>query len=119
MIEAIRNPPVGFENVIKRHFYLKKDEIITETHKWLEDAKNKKASYSGLVADHNYNWCNEFKKSPTQYYDMLRDAVKELEIELNKIPAPSSKDILHKTKKIKKKKIITKTDTITKKELLK
>lgn len=30
MIEAIRNPPVGFENVIKRHFYLKKNEILIE-----------------------------------------------------------------------------------------
>ena len=38
MIEAIRNPPVGFENVIRRHFYLKKDEILEECNKWLERA---------------------------------------------------------------------------------
>ncbi len=38
MTESIRNPPVGFENVIRRHFYLKKDEILLECKKWLERA---------------------------------------------------------------------------------
>lgn len=28
MIENIKNPPKGFESVIRRHFYLKKDEIM-------------------------------------------------------------------------------------------
>jgi hypothetical protein len=28
MLENIKNPPKGFEAVIRRHFYLKKDEIL-------------------------------------------------------------------------------------------
>lgn len=28
MLENIKNPPKGFESVIRRHFYLKKDEIL-------------------------------------------------------------------------------------------
>lgn len=30
MIDSIRNPPKGFESVVKRHFYLKKEEIMEE-----------------------------------------------------------------------------------------
>ena len=33
MIDQLRNPSKGFENVIRRHFYLKKDEIMTEVRK--------------------------------------------------------------------------------------
>lgn len=30
MIDAIKNPPKGFETVIRRSFYLKKDKILAE-----------------------------------------------------------------------------------------
>ena len=30
MIDMIKNPPKGFETVIARHFYLKKDKILEE-----------------------------------------------------------------------------------------
>lgn len=62
MIDNIKNPPEGFESVIKRHFYLKKAEILEEVNKWLAEAKN--ASYVGLVSDHNSTWCSTFKKTP-------------------------------------------------------
>jgi hypothetical protein len=35
MIDMIRNPPSGFESVIKRHFYLKKEEILEEVDQWI------------------------------------------------------------------------------------
>lgn len=79
MLENIKNPPKGFENVIKRHFYLKKDEILEETKKWLKYAEKREASYNGLVSDHNNNWSNQFKKSKTEYKTMLEKAIKELE----------------------------------------
>jgi hypothetical protein len=28
MLENLKNPPKGFESVIRRHFYLKKDEVL-------------------------------------------------------------------------------------------
>jgi len=34
MIDMIKSPPIGFEDVIKNHFKLKKDEIIETTLKW-------------------------------------------------------------------------------------
>jgi len=30
MIDQIKNPPKGFEDVIQRHFYSKKKEILEE-----------------------------------------------------------------------------------------
>ncbi len=34
MIDNIRSPPKGFETIVRRHFYLKKDEIMEECRKW-------------------------------------------------------------------------------------
>jgi hypothetical protein len=56
MIDAIRNPPKGFETIIKRHFYLKKEEILEECNLWIKYA-DREASYVGLINDHNSNWC--------------------------------------------------------------
>jgi hypothetical protein len=81
----MRNPPKGFETVVRRHFYLKKAEILEECHKWIEYAAKREASYVGLINDHNSSWCSDFKSSKTKYKDMLTEAVKDLEIELNKL----------------------------------
>lgn len=35
MIDAIRNPTKGFEEVILKSFYLKRDMILKEVKKWL------------------------------------------------------------------------------------
>jgi len=44
--------------VIKRHFYIKKEEILKEVKHWLDLAEKNEAAYTGLVNDHNYNWAN-------------------------------------------------------------
>ena len=86
MIEQIRRPSKGFEEVIKRHFYFKKDEILKEAKQWIELAKTKNASYSGCQ---NYNWQAAFNQGKNKYAEMLDAIVKELEEELNKIPPPT------------------------------
>jgi hypothetical protein len=57
MIDQIKNPSKGFETVIRRHFYLKKDDILAECNKWLAVSDNKNNFYCGLIKDHNSNWC--------------------------------------------------------------
>jgi len=37
IIDMIKNPPNGMEEVIKNHFKFKKDEILTTTQKWLTE----------------------------------------------------------------------------------
>jgi len=109
MLEQIKNPPKGFETIIKRHFYLKKDEILSDLHKWIKDAKDNEAVYTGLVSDHNYNWCNKFKVKGA-YEKMLKELVEELEQEINKLPEPSGEDLLPAQKKNKKKAQIKQAD---------
>ena len=58
MLGQLKNPPRGFESVIKRHFYVKKAEILTEVHHWVDLASRNEAAYTGLVQDHNHTWCS-------------------------------------------------------------
>lgn len=41
MIGQIKNPPVGYEEVVKLHFKMKKEEIMTIIQKWIDSVKNK------------------------------------------------------------------------------
>ena len=91
MIDQIKNPPKGFESIIKRHFYLKKDEILKECKKWLKFAEGREAIYTGLVRDHNNSWCAEFTKKG-KYAEMLKEAIDELEKTLESIVQPKSSD---------------------------
>ena len=100
----MRNPPKGFETVIRRHFYVKQHEILEECKKWLLYAEKRQANYVGLVNDHNNSWSAEFKKSKTQYKDMLEKVIKELEEEFAKLPVPSINDIISQKAEKKKKK---------------
>ena len=38
MIEQIKKPPVGFEEVVLKSFYLRKDAIYKEIELWLKEA---------------------------------------------------------------------------------
>lgn len=61
MLGQLKNPSKGFESVIKRHFYVKRFEILKEMHHWIELANKNEAAYTGLVNDHNDHWCSQFK----------------------------------------------------------
>jgi len=102
-IDQIKNPSKGFETVIKRHFYIKKPEILKEVYHWLDLADKHEATYTGLVNDHNYNWANQFKQQKSKYKEMLKEAVTQLEEDLNKLERPSEAELkLHSEKKKKK-----------------
>lgn len=75
MVDNLKNPPKGFEHIVKRHFYLKQHEIMDECKKWLLYAEKRPANYIGLVNDHNSSWSAEFKKTKTQYKEMLEKAI--------------------------------------------
>jgi ubiquitin-protein ligase len=71
MIEQIRKPSKGFEEVIKRHFYLKKEQILKEVNGWIERSKTAVAKYTSFSYDHNSTWANKFNK-PGEYTKMLQ-----------------------------------------------
>eukprot|EP01105_Mastigella_eilhardi_P017325 TRINITY_DN3984_c0_g1_i2.p2 TRINITY_DN3984_c0_g1~~TRINITY_DN3984_c0_g1_i2.p2 ORF type:complete len:124 (-),score=39.89 TRINITY_DN3984_c0_g1_i2:80-451(-) len=49
----LRNPSPGFEEVIRRHFYLQQNRIVEQCNRWLEEAatSGSKAHYSRLLKD--------------------------------------------------------------------
>ncbi len=114
MLEQIKKPSKGFESVIKRHFFIKKPEILKEVHHWLELADKNEATYGGLVNDHNYNWANQFKATKTKYKEMLEQVVKQLEDELNKLDRPTDYELkLQQDRQIRSKKIAKRKQAIT------
>lgn len=53
MISHLQNPPLGFEKVVKYHFFLKKQELLTQCEQWLEEAKPHKSHHERLLAQVN------------------------------------------------------------------
>ena len=60
MLGQLKSPPKGFETVVKRHFYIKKAEILKDLYKWIERAEKVEALYTNLVNDHNHNIAKDF-----------------------------------------------------------
>ena len=73
MIQNIKNPLKGFEEVIHRHFYLKRDVVLKEVGKWIKYAEVRKCSYSGLVSDHNFKFAKRFNAKPDTYITDLKE----------------------------------------------
>ena len=87
MIEQIKKPSQGFEEIIRRHFYLKKSQILKEVKSWIERSKTATAKYTSYSYDHNSNWANKFNKTG-EYTRMLEEIYIELEDTLNSLPLP-------------------------------
>ena len=60
MLGQIKNPSKGFETVIKRHFYIKRAEILTDIKQWVTRADKVEANFTGLVSDHNPKLAKQF-----------------------------------------------------------
>ena len=106
MIEQIKKPSKGFEEVIRRHFYLKKEQILEEVRGWIERSKTAKADYSSHSSYHNTVWADKFRKIG-EYTRMLKDIYKELETTLNSLPLPQE---LKKKVDVEKKEIEKKVE---------
>lgn len=59
----MRDPPLGFEDVIQKSFYLRKDLILIEVNGWLAEAELH-ADYSGTQ---NPNISNPFNTDSSRY----------------------------------------------------
>jgi ubiquitin-activating enzyme E1 len=87
MIEQIKKPSPGFEEVIKRHFYLKKEQILKEVKGWIERSKTAEAKYSSFSLEHNPNLAAKMSK-PGAYTQMITDIYYELEKTLKSLTLP-------------------------------
>jgi hypothetical protein len=87
IIDMIKNPPAGFEKIIKYNFYLKKNEILKEVKEWVDAAKNSTATYTNLVHDHNYHWA-PLLSGEGKYYELMEAIYKELKETLESLKSP-------------------------------
>ena len=72
MIDMIKNPPKGFEDVIKIHFYLKKEKILKEVDTWIEKAKKVPYIFDGLSSSHNDKYAKRFNSKDNYYNDLVK-----------------------------------------------
>lgn len=64
MVEILKHPPLGFEEVVNTHFKLKREFILKQTNEWMKEAIS--------------------SKTPG-YLNKLQHAFEELKTELNKL----------------------------------
>ena len=71
ILEQLKNPNKNFENVIKKHFFLKKDIILKECLKWVEEYEEK--DFYNVYNDHSLDWVNnkEIKKEYNTIYNEI------------------------------------------------
>jgi ubiquitin-activating enzyme E1 len=88
MIDQMTNPSKGFEEAIRKHFFLKRDEVMEEVKEWLQYAEENKANYASLVECHNHSWCQKFKEEG-KYKSMLKEIIEKLESTFKGLKEPS------------------------------
>uniref|UniRef100_A0AC34RKZ8 UBC core domain-containing protein n=1 Tax=Panagrolaimus sp. JU765 TaxID=591449 RepID=A0AC34RKZ8_9BILA len=77
ILENLRNPPKAFEDVVKRHFYLKKDEIMSEIKDWVDEMQK--------VCDENPEQADRTIKNSLAALKRSWEMLKE---EFSKMPPP-------------------------------
>jgi len=86
MVAQLQQPPSGFQAVVRRHFFLKRDLILACVARWVDEANSadgSKVDYSGLVMDHNPMIVPKFQKG--DYAKLLTEEVAILKEELGKL----------------------------------
>lgn len=106
MIDQMLNPSKGFEEAIRKHFFLKRDEIMAEVNEWLVFAAENKATYASLVECHNHSWCQKFKEEG-KYQSMLKEVIEKLESAFKGLKEPT---LEHELKAIEPTKEESKTE---------
>jgi ubiquitin-activating enzyme E1 len=85
MIKQIKTPVVGFEDITRRHFYIKRHVVLKECGKWVKFGEARQCSYVGLVSDHNHKYASRFQANPKTYVAELKAAIVELERTLKEL----------------------------------
>ena len=90
MVKHIKTPVPGFEDVTRRHFYVKREVILKECGQWVKMAEVRPCAYTGLVSDHNHKYASRFSANNKNYLADLKAAIVELEDALKELVASSS-----------------------------
>lgn len=84
MLEMLKAPPAGFETVVRTHFKLNRDRILTMLDNWVEESKSvTKLSFHMLTECQNHTITALFRLHG--YKQMLALVVDELKAEIAKL----------------------------------
>jgi hypothetical protein len=89
MTEAMRSPPQGFEEAVKTHFTMRKEELKAQLEAWVVEAEQDSGTaaglgYGALVSSHNSVLAGLFRQKGA-YHKALKAAVADCVKELNKL----------------------------------
>lgn len=87
MLDMIKHPPKGFEDVVLRHFSLKRHDITQTVENWLTESRDCTVDWGNLdylVEEHNYTSCELFRAKG--YSQSLQEVADELRGVLDKLP---------------------------------
>lgn len=84
MLEMLKNPPPLFAEAIRRHFYLKRDEVKKQVEEWIRASeKHATAMPNELSAMKVSHWTSSLD-NPHPF----QSSFAQLKIELDKLQAP-------------------------------
>ncbi|OMJ67033.1 hypothetical protein SteCoe_35920 [Stentor coeruleus] len=76
MIEHLKNPLKGFENVIKLHFKIKAKEILKTTSRWVNEAKKCKGIHFSMQNEKIGDLFN--RETPGKVFELLHEELTKL-----------------------------------------
>lgn len=122
MLKQIKEPVKGFEEVTRRHFYIKRDVILSEVGSWIKMAEVRPCNYSGLVSDHNHKYASTYNANRAAYITDLKEEIKKLETALKELVLNNEIETVFAPKRNEKQKKRVKKakdteNTVTDKEL--
>lgn len=79
ILEQLKNPNKNFEKMIKKHFFLKKDIILKECLKWVEEFDN--TNFHNVYNDSSLDWVNDYNEIKNEYNKIYN----EISVLLNNI----------------------------------
>jgi hypothetical protein len=84
ILGQIQKPPLGFEDLVRRNFFLKKDVILAEIDEWLTTAKTDETQWCHF----NSTIENRFAQSKEKFHDEIVELRAELVKEFEKMRTP-------------------------------
>ena len=88
MLEQLKNPPAEFQEVVFRHFSLRRQRILETCQRWVEESNGAVIEPgSRLVHSHNSRTLQLFTEKGA--YNAFSELFEELKVELEKLPVYS------------------------------
>ena len=90
MLDMLRSPPEGFEDVVRTHFALRREHILATAQAWLDDATKSKAELTPVVEELRVQLAALPEVAPADVTDVKAAACGGCGAEAGDMPMPPS-----------------------------